>query len=60
MCENSNRNKRKRHESLESGKTVKAVFKKDDLDDSLSFSTTDWGLIIDEGYVSVLKINYLN
>lgn len=53
MCDNTGR---KRKRSFESSRTVKGVFKKGDLDDSLS--TSDWGLIIDENYVSLSLLLY--
>lgn len=47
MCESGSRKRKNRHDSpLETTKTVKAIFEKDDLDDSMS--TSDWGLFIDE------------
>lgn len=48
MCESGSRKRKNRHNSpLENTKTVKAIFEKDDLDDSMS--TSDWDLFIDEG-----------
>jgi hypothetical protein len=54
MCESGSRKRKIRHNStVEMSKTVKGFFKKDDLDLDDSLSTSDWGLIIDDNYVSI-------
>lgn len=54
MCESGSRKRKIRHNStVEMSKTVKGFFKKDDLDIDDSLSTSDWGLIIDDNYVSI-------
>jgi hypothetical protein len=54
MCESGSRKRKIRQNStVEMSKTVKGFFKKDDLDLDDSLSTSDWGLIIDDNYVSI-------